>query len=69
MKKTLYTLIAILWLTTGASAALPTLLSVGCGGLSIVSGTVFSVQGLEYFRLWWKRQQIEVIIFELRLVR
>jgi hypothetical protein len=47
MKQTLYTLIAILWLTTGASAALPTLLSGGSGGLSIVSGTIFSVQGLE----------------------
>ena len=47
MKKIIYTIIAILLLTTGASAIQPSsLLSVGSSGFSIKSGTVFSVKGL-----------------------
>ncbi len=47
MKKTIYTIIAVLLLATGAwGAPQPSLLSVGSSGLSIKSGTVFSVKGL-----------------------
>jgi len=47
MKKIIYALIAVLLLAVSVSASPPdTPLSVGSSGLSIASGTVFSVQGL-----------------------
>ncbi len=47
MRKTIYTIITVLLLATGAWAApQPSLLSVGSSGFTIKSGTVFSVKGL-----------------------
>jgi len=47
MKKTIYTIITVLLLATGALAApQPSLLSVGSSGFNIKSGTIFSVKGL-----------------------